>query len=180
MSDYKFGTRKETPEGHVVHPDCSAERHGFYSAYRHDHCVCPGPGRDAFERSVLGQRRAEAAQRAAARKPRAPKSPTAVPPARGTATWPPVREAARLEKQLWARNDLACATVDDPDVFTVIGTGPAAREQARGAAAICRTCPAFNLCRQVGLSVDRPETFMGGLTYSERCDIRRGWQQVAA
>lgn len=170
--------QRYTPVDHVIDPNCDADRHGFFNAHRYHECICPCDSLTRYETfyaEQLEKKRERRAQRPA------PGMPQPVQPANGRGHWPTPKEVAELEKELWKRDDLACRDAD-PNVFNVIGSGPAARAQAAEARSICSGCSALALCREVGLNVDYEDQVLGGLMYAERVAIRRASkkQQVAA
>jgi len=69
-------------------------------------------------------------------------------------------------------NALPCRD-EDPELFFVVGSGPAAEHQLDAAKAVCRRCPAMAACREWALSTGQIGVW-GGLSEDERRALRRG------
>ncbi|MFI7315185.1 WhiB family transcriptional regulator [Streptomyces hygroscopicus] len=77
-----------------------------------------------------------------------------------------------LSDEKWQRYG-ACANEEDPDLFFPVGnTGPALL-QIEEAKAICRRCPAMELCADWALEHRIEHGVWGGLTEDERRSILR-------
>ena len=64
-----------------------------------------------------------------------------------------------------------CSTVS-PDDFFPVGSGPAARAQARRAKAVCRECVVREQCLEWALENDVAHGVLGGLEEGERVALR--------
>jgi WhiB family redox-sensing transcriptional regulator len=70
------------------------------------------------------------------------------------------------------RNYAACRS-EDPELFFPVGTTGPAELQTEEAKAVCRRCPALDVCRQWALNTGQSHGVWGGLSEAERRRIHR-------
>ena len=135
----------------ILHPECDAARHGDDPT-----CVCPTRRQKEYD--------ARGGRAIPAKDPRIEAVFKAMPGA--------THEAGRAEREFHRRTDLACLG-EDPELFTIVGSGPAAKAQARQARAVCAACPARQQCLEWALSGIFVDQVMGGLTEDERRAVNK-------
>ena len=86
----------------------------------------------------------------------------------------------------WWRDQAACLTADDPDLWHPVGvTGRQARAQIAAAKAVCGRCPVQGACLEAAMAIeggrsrDGRHGIHGGLTGGERYALARGRQETA-
>jgi WhiB family redox-sensing transcriptional regulator len=73
---------------------------------------------------------------------------------------------------MYWREQAACLGADTELFFPIGNSGPAALEQIDEAKAVCGRCPVIEQCLKWATEVGEVGIW-GGMTDSERCDIRR-------
>lgn len=166
-----------TPADHVVHDACPVPvdgNHAYIRAHQRG-CRCPGPSLDAYR----AQKAAELDRRRERdRLGSIPVGVTDKHEQRYRSMPGPTHEASRLERDLHAREDLACRGENAELFFPISSLTQDGRFQESAAKAVCRRCPAADDCLTVGLAIGDDFAVMGGTTARERREIRKtmnGW-----